>query len=114
MRMWMVDPRVMCREHLLGEHYELHMLKGSIEKGKKLTGFVMGGLVEVDQIHFRHEELVEEMKRRGYKHKSEMDDFLVGGMPIKGLIDKKKSKEILLSRCEECRKRDELSNLIGG
>lgn len=25
MRMWMVDPTIMCRQHLLGEHYELHV-----------------------------------------------------------------------------------------
>lgn len=30
MRMWMVDPKIMCRKHLLGEHLELHMLAGCI------------------------------------------------------------------------------------
>ena len=28
--MWMVDPRFMCRAHILGEHRECHALIGTI------------------------------------------------------------------------------------
>lgn len=38
MRMWMLPPETMCRKHLLGEHVELHMLLGSLRRGKTLTG----------------------------------------------------------------------------
>jgi hypothetical protein len=29
--MWMVDPRIMCRNHLLGEHAEIHMFVWNID-----------------------------------------------------------------------------------
>ena len=32
------SPETMCRKHLLGEHVELHMLLGSLRRGKTLTG----------------------------------------------------------------------------
>jgi hypothetical protein len=31
MRMWMVNPRIMCGNHLLGEHLETHMFYGIIK-----------------------------------------------------------------------------------
>src|SRR5262245_23421826 len=68
MRMWMVDPRKLCDKHLLGEHVELHMLVGSLRKKKTLTGFLEGGLVELHSIRSRHQELIAEMTRRGFRH----------------------------------------------
>ena len=40
MRMWMVNPEILCRKHLLGEHVELHMLVGWIIKGKSIQGYL--------------------------------------------------------------------------
>ena len=37
MRMWMIDPTMLCTKHLLGEHVELHMFVGTINKNKKLN-----------------------------------------------------------------------------
>lgn len=37
MRMWMVPPELMCRQHLLGEHVELHMFVGAINKGTSVV-----------------------------------------------------------------------------
>jgi len=28
MRMWMLNPKALCRKHLMGEHVEIHMLVG--------------------------------------------------------------------------------------
>ena len=47
MRMWMVDPRIMCRQHLLGEHVEIHMFVGAISRGKSVKGYLEKGLLEV-------------------------------------------------------------------
>jgi hypothetical protein len=33
--MWMVDPRLVCSKHLLGEHVELHMFVGCLLKRKR-------------------------------------------------------------------------------
>ena len=40
MRMWMVDPKKMCRKHLLGEHVEIHMMVGTLLKGRSIDGFL--------------------------------------------------------------------------
>ena len=56
----MIDPIMLCNKHLLGEHVELHMFVGTINKGKKLDGYKKNGLVEVHNIRSRHKELVGE------------------------------------------------------
>ena len=66
MRMWMLPTAGMCRKHLLGEHVELHMLLGSLRRGKSIEGFLSGGLVDPQCIFARHQELVAEMTRRGF------------------------------------------------
>ena len=73
MRMWMLPPEGMCRKHLLGEHVELHMLLGSMRRGKNMDGFLSGGLVDPQLVFARHEELVAEMIRRRFKHTSPID-----------------------------------------
>lgn len=40
MRMWKVNPKNMCRQHLLGEHVECHMFVGAILKGISLSGYI--------------------------------------------------------------------------
>lgn len=74
MRQWLVNPNVLCRKHLLGEHVECHMFLGTIKKGSSLSGYISGGLVEVDKIVKRHRELADEMEARGYKHQSPMSN----------------------------------------
>ena len=101
----MINPSVLCRKHLLGEHVELHMLCGSIKKNKSLEGFVRNGLIEVHNIQQRHEELVAEMKRRGYNHKSPLPDINFFEL---GSVDRQKSFQDLMNRCEECRKNAEV------
>lgn len=103
MRMWMVDPTVMCREHLLGEHKELHMFIGTILAGKSLGRYITDGLLEVHSIVDRHEELVREFRRRGWKHASpiqtEFTPYVLGN------IDRRQSRLDLFGRCWECRDR---------
>jgi hypothetical protein len=97
--MWMVDPKILCRQHLLGEHNELHMFAGSIAKGKSIAGYIEKGLVEIHSIKSRHQELALEMERRGYKHQSSLKEFpsyAAGKVnPAKSMID-------LIGRCKIC------------
>jgi len=101
MRMWNINPKVMCRQHLLGEHVEMHMFKGTIEKKKSISGYLKNGLVNIGQIKLRHDELVEEMKRRGFNHKSPMLKFKEGEEMV--TVDSDKNYIDLLNRCEACR-----------
>ncbi len=112
MRMWNVNPAIMCNKHLLGEHVEMHMFIGCIKKNKSLRGYIENGLVELNNICYRHYRLVEEMRRRGMNHNTPMfkrDWNLVQayisscGFGI-GEVNEKKNECDLMNRCSECRK----------
>jgi len=103
MRMWLVDPKLLCRQHLLGEHLEMHMFMGCIKNGTSLKGYIKNGLVEVDKILHRHNELADEMKLRGYCHKSNLDGEEL--LWCEGNVYVEKNIEDLKSRCKECQKR---------
>lgn len=104
MRQWMVDPRIMCRKHLLGEHVEHHMFVGAINKGTSITGFLKNNLLEPLSLLYRHAALVEEMERRGYKHKSPLayPNFAKGDPALLVQIDKDAAQAELVRRCPEC------------
>lgn len=103
MRQWMVDPKVMCRQHLLGEHVEHHMFVGAMRRGKSVEGYLADGLLEPKSLEARHAALVEEMQRRGYNHKSPLLEApLFGDVRDEASIDPKASLEELLRRCPNC------------
>ena len=102
MRMWNVDVKGLCRQHLLGEHLEMHMFVGCILKGRSLKGYVNSGLVERHTIKIRHEMLAEEMSRRGYCHKSPLPDY---SLVVTGNVDSSNNLLELHRRCIHCRKR---------
>ena len=106
----MVDPQIMCRQHLLGEHVEIHMFVGAISHGRSVRGHLEKGQLEVHSLYARHDELVEEMKRRGYRHCSDVDEKWKSASKL-GSIDRKKSFEELLKRCPRCKHRhDEIAS----
>lgn len=93
--MWDIDPSRMCRQHLLGEHVELHMIVGSLNKGRSLEGYYATGLVDTDLIVSRHEALVTEMTARSMRHKSPLPEF---SNPHRGSIVGSP-----VERCQVCR-----------
>ena len=114
MRMWMVPPKVLCRKHLLGEHVELHMLVGAINKEKRLNGFLEKQLIFPEWIISRHEEIAREIVIRGYNHDSPLQEitkfgyfsYLIHNTPTYTLEDvMNRNLEVLWDRCEECKKR---------
>lgn len=98
----MVDPRIMCRQHLLGEHAEIHMFIGTISKGHSVEGYLDKGLLEVHSLYDRHDELVKEMKCRNYRHCSAISKKWKQTNMI-GSVDREKSLRQLLKRCSRCR-----------
>lgn len=101
-RMWCVDPALLCRNHLLGEHNELHKLVGSIRAGHGIDGYVERGQVDTSRIQSRHDELAAELERRGYNHDSPLDFVDRIG---RGCIDEAANIEELRERCPDCRAR---------
>jgi len=106
MRMWMVDPKRMCRKHLLGEHFELHMFCGSIRKKRSFHGYVLNNLLEIQTIEDRHNLIVKEMKVRKYNHVTPIELPDVEYLDSKDrnyTINRKESFLELLRRCDLCR-----------
>jgi hypothetical protein len=73
LRIWDIEPERLCRQHLLGEHRELHALWVILTKNKK--GFARHPETarwrgKLKALYQRHEALVEEMQRRGYRHQT--------------------------------------------
>lgn len=99
--MWNINSKKLCRQHLLGEHKELHQLVGSLNKKKSVLGHISKGQVEIHNIRKRHSELVKEMKRRGYSHKSPLPLFRKF---TAGKINIKQNEKDLSLRCPECRR----------
>ena len=100
MRMWMVDPKYLCKKHLLGEHVECHMFVGTILKNKSLKGYKKNKLVEVHNLKKRHNQLVEEMIRRGMNHQSPLKEFEEFEY---GEVDKIENLKELTKRCSRCK-----------
>lgn len=99
MRMWNVDPSKMCRKHLLGEHVECHMFAGTLNKGISVLGYLDKGLLQIDLLRQRHDELVAEMTKRGYSHNKELPIFKER---IVGFVDTVASERELKRRCKDC------------
>jgi len=83
MRVWDIPPKKLCRNHLLGEHRELHAIWVVITKNKK--GYskhpeTLRWKGKLRSLYARHEKLVEEMQKRGYNHKSTLSSKLATGI----------------------------------
>lgn len=102
MRMWLVDPSLLCDKHLLGEHLEMHMFAGTIKKKVSLNGYIKNGLVDLRLINQRHDALVKEMVSRDINHKSPLEYI----EPIEeGNVNVEENLKELCKRCPSCRRR---------
>jgi hypothetical protein len=81
-RIWDLEPRLLCDQHLLGEHRELHAIWSILTTGK--TGYAnhpetLRWRGRLAALHARHEAQVAEMDRRGFRHASPLDERLATG-----------------------------------
>ena len=107
MRMWMIDPKLLCRKHLLGEHNEIHKHKHSFEKGHSIKGRISPIVqIQPSAMQSRHDELAMEMVARNMNHKSPyimptLDYLSEDEKNIKVDIDYNIND--LKNRCPECK-----------
>jgi len=76
MRIWDIPTEKLCRNHLLGEHSELHAIWLIITQDKK--GYFHHPEVnrwkgKLKALYLKHDEIANEMKTRGYKHNSPLN-----------------------------------------
>lgn len=100
----MVDPKILCKSHLLGEHGEIHKHRHNFVKKHRMAG--RNGQIEPSAMQRRHDELVKEMVQRGYNHQSPFFQPDVSHLPLM-VVDREESLRLLLDRCIECRIRNE-------
>ena len=105
MRMWMVNPKWLCRKHLLGEHGEIHKHRHSFVKHHSIAKRV-SPVVQVEPLSMqaRHDALASEMSRRGYTHASPYEQ----PEPLEHMsatVDTQAAMLDLFARCPECRER---------
>src|SRR5580765_547330 len=104
MRMWGVPAALLCRKHLVGEHLEMHMFVGAIQRGTSVRGYAAQRILDTRLLKSRHDELATEMRARGYLHHSPLrynDKLSLGS------VDTAHSLAELARRCFECRTRIE-------
>ncbi len=85
MRIWDIPPEKLCRNHLLGEHNELHAIWNILTQDRK--GYsnhpeTKRWRGKLRALFLVHEEIVKEMAARGYNHKSPLDKRLAGGKRV--------------------------------
>jgi hypothetical protein len=109
MRMWMINPKFLCKKHLLGEHGEIHKFRHTFVKQYSIKGRI-SPVVQIEPFNMkkRHDELVLEFERRGYNHKSpyEMPDIsylTIDEQNVK--VDIKYNIKDLIKRCPDCREK---------
>jgi hypothetical protein len=106
MRMWMLPPETMCWQHLVGEHGELHKHLHNWRSRHRIDGRIAGNAIEPMAYKERHDELADEMIRRGYKHDSPLDQPDFSYLPQsqrEAKVNSDESRAMLIERCAECR-----------
>jgi hypothetical protein len=98
-RRWGNDPKRLSWLRLNGAHKETHQAAGCLRCGKykQLRGHIRKGQVAVHLLKVYHDQLAEEMLRRGYNHNS---PFPYHDLPKMGFLDIEENKKELKRRGE--------------
>jgi hypothetical protein len=100
-RIWDLDPTLLCDRHLLGEHRELHAIWAILTTGKR--GYAhhpetLRWRGRLAALYARHEAEVAEMRRRGFRHASPLDPELATGAVLQSeLVDSAAVQRALLA-----------------
>ena len=105
MRIWDISPKKLCRNHLLGEHRELHAIWSVIVNGKK--GYArhpetLRWKGKLKALYGRHEALVSEMAARGYRHLSPLAKRQATGSAKQTSYVDRPRKQIVILRNKQC------------
>lgn len=105
MRIWDIPPRHLCRNHLLGEHRELHAIWSILINNKK--GYAhhpetVRWKGKQKALFLRHEALVDEMTRRGYHHHSPLGTQYAIGDEYQDILVDSYEEQVRLLRQKHC------------
>ena len=105
MRIWDLPPAILCNKHLIAEHSELHGVWNTITLNKK--GYAnhpetMRWRGKLKALYVRHEEIVEEIIQRGFKHKSPLPKELATGLEFQDEYVDSIEEQINILRKKNC------------
>lgn len=108
MRVWDIHPKHLCRKHLLAEHRELHGLWNILTKHNGKGGYsrhpeTLRWAGKEKALFQRHEKLVQEFLKRGYKHHTPLNKrFATGKGSQSTFINTLKEQKVILKNkpCE--------------
>jgi len=105
MRIWDLEPQILCRQHLLGEHRELHAIWSVLVNGKagySLHPETLRWRGKLKALYNRHEELVKEMQRRGYNHNSPLDRRRATGSAVQDIFVNTIAEQMAILKAKGC------------
>jgi hypothetical protein len=98
--MWPVEPSKLCLQHLLGEHSELHKFV-QVFHGPKFQKYQgRKGQINPRRMKERHDELAEELIRRGGNHQS---PYIYDCNHLEDWELDKNAIDLLINKCEKCK-----------
>lgn len=106
MRMWNIEPRLLCEKHLIQEHSDMHEIVFRFQLGLEVVGFVRDGSIDPTGVYVRHLNLEAEMTRRGATKFSPISFVQWRALSQwygSQLIDVGQSLTELKNLCEACR-----------
>ncbi|MFA5051831.1 MAG: pyrimidine dimer DNA glycosylase/endonuclease V [Patescibacteria group bacterium] len=105
MRIWDVDPKILCQKHLVAEHRELHAVWIVITKNR--NGYsrhpeTLRWHGKLAALYYRHERLVREFTRRGYRHYTPLNKKLAIGNRYQLEYIDDPSKQLKILKAKPC------------
>jgi hypothetical protein len=105
MRIWDLAPEQLCRQHLLGEHRELHALWVILTRDKK--GFARHPETarwrgKLAALYRRHEALAAEMANRGYRHATPLPEAEATGSAVQDAYKDTPAEQVKILRAKGC------------
>ena len=106
MRIWDIPANKLCTKHLLGEHCELQTLWNILIQNK--SGFsrhpeTLRWKGKLAALYLRHEELVIELKKRNYQHKSDLNTVFATGLSIQEKFVDSYDEQVEILKHKGCR-----------
>ena len=108
MRIWDIDPKLLCQKHLVAEHRELHGLWNILTKHNLKGGYsrhpeTLRWVGKSKALYNRHELLIKEFTKRGYKHHTPLDKSLASGKNIQNTFLNTIEEQRILLKNKDCK-----------
>jgi hypothetical protein len=107
MRMWMLNPTIMCLDHRLGEHYEIHMFVGHMRRERSIEGYVRNNCIQPRALKWRHDQIAQSLPAAPLHHSplSVNVKELIAYLPFehqRAKVNVEQAFEDLINRCPKC------------